>query len=425
MASRISRNGDDPSVVAIIGDDQQGPIYGDDTDTENAWSQWGEDLKTAQAKGIIRVARIPMNDDGSPNLTKKGQVQLMSVAHDQYNYDDLLDVIRNKFMKPGETMAVRLTGMRQSGTNAGVVPFNRIVMVSRSNEPLHGGAEERSTQLGEVLAAMQAQQTAQATMLREILAPKVAETHPPKRDILETIAVIGGIISPLLAPVLAAMIARPKEKSDMAGMIDALVKLKSITEGGGNASSDADDNSTLGIIKAVAPAGLQLLAALASKNTQQPVAQIPVAAGPKQLAAPRPLPSPKTVESAAPVQPLENVAAPTAVESPIMGEPAMLAALKPVLIQLVDMAQANAPAKDTAELLADMLPEEYDEQIFNLVQSPVAFARLKLLNADVGKHADWFEALRVEMLKLYDDPDAPAAGTGLADGGSENATLNG
>jgi hypothetical protein len=200
------------------------------------------------------------------------------------------------------------------------------------------------------------------------------------------------------------MISRPKEKSDMAGMIDALVKLKSMTEGKSDVEND-DDNSTMGIIKAVAPAGLQLLAALATKNNQQPVAQIPVAAGPKQLSAPRPLPSTKIVENVAPSPPLENVAAPTAPESPIIGEHAMLAALKPALIQLVDMAQANAPAKDTAELLADMLPEEYDEQIFNLVQSPVAFARLKLLNADVGKYAEWFEALRVEMLKLYDDPD--------------------
>jgi hypothetical protein len=391
------------------------PIFGDDADTENAWSQWREDLKTSDAKGKIRVAKVPM-EDGAPNMNKRGQVQLFAVPHDQYNYDELLDIIRARFMKAGETICVRLTGMRVSGSSSGVVPFNRLLMLSKGSEPV---APEGGTQLGEILQAMQNQQAAQATMLREILTPKTVESNPNKRDTVDTMIAIAGALTPLLTPIIAGIMTRPKPQNELGSLIDAMVKMQSLRDGTAT-SNNEDDNSTMSIIKAVAPAGMQLLTALA----QRPAAQ----SQPVQRAAPDPrriplaAPVQNTAEKQDPVKVVENVTPKPAVSAgpmPSAGQENadMFAALKPVLSNLVDMAKDNTPIPDTAKLLLGMLPEEYDEQLYNAVETPVAFARLALLEPRIKEHAEWFENLRVELLKEYQDNPAedvpPAAGSKL------------
>lgn len=395
------KNAERDSALIIQGDDMQAPIYGDDSDTESAWSQWGEDLKTSQAKGVIRVAKIPTSEDGTPNLTKKGQVQLMSVAHDHYDYDGLLEAIRQKFMKPGETICVRLTGMRQSGSNAGVVPFNRIIMVSRGFETVPVGND--NSQLGEVLAAMQRSQESQAAMLRDILGPQSQspDRAKPQRDVIETITVLSAAFAPFIAPVITGLMNRPREKSDLVGLIDAMGKMQALAAGKAGGESDSDNDNSLGsIIKAVAPSGMQLLAALAQKNASAQPMQRPPSL-PQAMSAAAGL-----VRDTTNVRPPIEIP-PTQPAAP-QEEPSMLAVLKPTLIQLVEMAEKNLDAAETAQLLSDMLPEEYDDQLYNLVSSPTAFARLKLLNSDIVKHDVWFEALRVELLKLYsNDSDAP------------------
>jgi hypothetical protein len=395
MPRPISRNSEDPSIVAVIDADPQGPIFGDDADTESAWSQWGEDLKTSQAKGIIRVAKVPTNDDGSPAPHKKGQVQLMSVAHDQYDYDGLLEAVRAKFMKPGETFCIRLTGMRTSGSHSGVVPFNRILMLSRGYEELRSGAD--NSQLGEILSAMRQQQESQATLLREILQPAPAQPAKTGRDSLDTALALGGLVMPLLTSVVTGLMSRQPQKSDIAAMIDSLVKLKALTDG--KSGDSEDDNSMGSIIKAVAPAGMNLLAALAQRQQQPAQLRLPnPAARPTQSVEP-----PIKTLSPAPVS-----AQPVATQ-PFVEDNAMLAVLKPVLVQTTEMAAKNESPVEVAALLSDMLPEEYDEQLYKLVETPQSFARLAMLDGGIKQYAQWYENLRVELLKLYSDGPADGA----------------
>ncbi len=132
-----------------------------DMDVENAWQNWREDLMTSETPGTVRICQIPMNDDGAPMPTAKGQVQLGAYPVDQYDYDSLLALIRNKFMKPGEVMAVRLTGYKSG--NRGMV-FNRTAVVKKE-----AVAAEAQTQFGEVFTALQAQQAQQAAMFREFM----------------------------------------------------------------------------------------------------------------------------------------------------------------------------------------------------------------------------------------------------------------
>lgn len=396
MARPVARNVDENSIIQVMQGDQEPPIYGDDADTENAWGQWAEDLKTSQAKGQIRVARVPTNDDGTPNTTKKGQAQLFSFAHDQYSYDEVLEKIRRGFMKPGETICVRLTGIRTSASgHSGVVPFNRIVTVTREMEEARG----ESSQLGEVLKEFRQMSEAQQSLLQSALqkSEPVAVTIKPAS---ETIKEWLGILGPIMSPIVLALVTRPKQANELGQLIDAMSKLQGL-KGGGD-SAESEDNSTMGIIKAVAPEGLRLLTTLA--QNQKP---------PLQHAPQRP-PVSSNIISGTPVPPqrIEPPVAPSAPVTQPAEDSTVLAQLKPALLELVSLAEQNADPADVAKLTLQLIPENQDDNLYALVESPTAFARLKLLVPGIGAHTEWFERLRVAMLAEYEgeaeEPVAPA-----------------
>jgi hypothetical protein len=393
------------------------PIYGDDSDTEKAWSEWGDNLKQSQTKGIIRVAKVPTNDDGTPNPIKKGQAQLFSFPHDQYSFDEVLDKIRLEFMEPGETICIRLTGVRTSASgHSGVVPFNRILSVTRSRlpGPLPTGD---GSQLSDVLRQFREMSAAQGKVLQDLLARPAAEPPPQVKPAGDIVKEWLGILLPTITPIALALIARqPKGGNDLTSMINALAQLKGLMPGENN--GDGDDNSTLGIIKSVAPQGLALLTELA-KNRQ------PQAALVSQNQAPRVNPNQPTrpalpVTASDPTRPTTVapdpvVRSPNPAELPTdpkqLEEQAMFNQLKPVLEQLAEFAEQNADIEQVAPLLMDMLPEAYDDTLYQSVSDPQKFARLKLLCPKMELHPQWWEALRVRILAEYsDDADtAPVA----------------
>src|SRR4051812_21619427 len=99
-------------AITLVPSDEAAPTFGGDADTEQAWNGWFEAIQNSESQGKIRVAKVPTNEDGSPNLTSKGQVQLLTAPHDQYNFDELCNIIRKDHMEPGETMCVRIMGFR-------------------------------------------------------------------------------------------------------------------------------------------------------------------------------------------------------------------------------------------------------------------------------------------------------------------------
>ena len=379
-----------------------------DLDAEQAWDEWGEALRNAESSGLVRVYKIPFDQDGNPLVNTKGarQVHLGSWEHQQYSFDDLCAMLRVKFMRPGETMAIRIAGITPGERG---VKFNRILTLQRdateAPTAAHGGSEVQN-----VLRAMQETQAQTAAMMERILSPRVE--MGPSGQWLDTLTKVLGATAPIIAPALAALISRPKPKSEIGELISAMAALKDMAAGG-DGSGNAEESTTLGIIKAVAPGALQLFTALATQQqaalvsrTQTTARRLP----PNAATARRPDQQPIPTAPAADV-PAESAAALDTMSESTVPETssentAMLAQLKPQLEQLAELAAQGADPKETAKLVMDLMPSsaEMDDQLYKLVETPDNFARRALLSAKVREYREWFEALRVAILAEF-EPD--------------------
>lgn len=405
-------------AITILDGEPTSPIFGDDADTENAWQQWAEELKSSESKGIIRIAKVPMQD-GVPNLAKKGQVQLMTVPHDQFTLDGVLDLVRQRFMRPGDTVCLRLTGIRTGGSgHSGVVPFNRIVMVERAAEP--DKTETVNSQVGDMVKGILEAQAQQAAMIKDMVEARVPAKPEKERDTLDVVLKLTAAFTPLLTPVFAALLNRGPQKSEMGELIDAMVKLKTLT--GNEGGSSDDDNSTASIIKAVAPAGLQLLGTLAQNQQIQrrlpaaratPVSppqipQRPVEGGSSKPAAVNP-----EIHSSEEQRPVSTAA--QTVDSGILQkieEPVMFGKFdpRPMIRELIPLAAQNADIGETVTLITNLLPPEADESLYGLIETPQKFQALFLLVPEARPHAIWFEQVRAALLKEFEEepPSAPS-----------------
>lgn len=382
-------------AVTLVPSDEVQPTVGSDSDTEQAWDGWYEALHTAQAQGKVRILEVPTNPDGSPNLTSKGQVQLLTVPHDQYNFDELCNVIRTEFMEPGETKCIRIMGIREGVKG---FEFNRILMIKRSKSQLP--TEAANSQLGEVLRAMQESNESQARLMREMLQNKAPASNDMKELFIAAL--------PTLGTILAAWIAKPAPKqNDLGQLVDLVFKLKD----GVSPNENTDDNGLLGIIKAVAPQGLQLLNTLASNQQARVVSPslarqtgVTTAAQPAQLAGP---PAASTSPERAPsAVSISSQSQPSSTPQ----ETTMLTQLRELSAELVKLCDQGESPQAVAELTLSLVPPEFDDQLYDLIETPKTFARLGILNKDVitPERATWFEALRVELYTRMTAPDEPA-----------------
>lgn len=381
----------------------------DDIDTEESWDQWIEDLKGSEATGTVQVYKLPIDAEGNPNMAKGArQIFLMSCPHQQYGFDELITIVKTKFMLPGELATIRITG-RRSGARG--VMFNRIVPVQRESGAAPGNASEGGGNVLGVIQAMQNQTQRTAEMMERILAGGRDPQIPPPKPASETVKEWLAILSPMIAPALLALINRPAPKSDIEGLIGAMVKLKDLTGDGGGGNGE-DENTTLGIVKAVAGPGLQLLNTLAQNRQPAGVPQIP---GPRRV---RPIPQSTATPQAIPVRPPvgggtsgEPTTPPnpppgtSSVPAPSIESDKMLAQLAPQLDQLATLAEQGAEPAEVAKLVMDMLPqnEEVDQQLYGIVADEKSFNRLMILAPRMKTHAEWFEKLRVALLAEFEE----------------------
>lgn len=396
----------------------------DDIDSEGAWDEWIDSLKSAEATGTVRVYKVPRDTDGNPMIAKGSRhILLMSCAHQEYAFDELVAKIKIGFLEPGELATIRLAGTR-SGARG--VMFNRYVSVQR-DKTATGGVSVTESGGGQVLGVIQAMQNQtrqQGEMLERIMAGRglVPPTKPTSETVKEWMAILG----PILSPVILAWMQRPAPKSDLEGIIGAMVKLKDLTGDGGSHADD--ENTTLGIVKAVAGPGLQLLNTLAQNKGPTAVPRrvrvvppgIPQAA---PISIPPPTrtaanPSPATTPVADPsIQP-DLSSSPRSASSTTSGpppttseNPAMLAQLAPQLEQLATLAEQGADPVEVSKLVFDMLPQndDIDQQLYGIVSDAASFNRLALLAPKMRAHADWFEKLRLAMLAEFAEDEKEQA----------------
>lgn len=370
----------------------------DDADVETAWDEWGESLRTSDTGGKVRAYKLPQDEHGNPLTNAKGakQTYLGAWEHQAYDFDSLLQMLTRKFLRPGESCYVRLTGVR---SGSGGIQFNKIVCLQRD-----ATAEDAPTGMGgDLSAVMQAVQkmNEQNAALMERL---TARNEPAPRDPLVKEIALASI--PVLGTVLAAWIGRPAPKSDLGELITALGKLKGFV--GDNKSGESDDDSPVSIIKAIGPQALQLLNTLAQRNPQP----LPAARRiPAQPVPPRRIQNPADSTatqtpageggtSQAPAKP----ARPTAQTPSTQEAETMLAQLAPQLSQLAAMAENNEDPVEVAKLVLDSIPddENIDAQLYAIISDEKAFGRLMLLAPQLKPHKEWFEKLRVALLAEFD-----------------------
>lgn len=366
-----------------------------DADSELAWDEWIGALKDSATAGTIRAHRLPVDADGNPLLGKgTRQIFLGSWPHQLYGFDDLLAKLTKEFLKPGEIAHVKLTG-----TAPGVrgVMFSRVVTLQKADGPVDA-AHGTSETVGQLFKVMQDGQQQQLAVLREIMGPS-NQPVPQGRSMMEVMKDIAVIVTPILGPALAAYIGRPAvPRSDLAELVGVMSQLKDFMSG--DSGKEESDSTTVGIIKAVAPALPQLLQLLN-----------------QQSRAPSPMPMPVTAPASKPLQdlsrptqmpppppPAANLSTPTS-----QVNDAMLAQLKPQLDQLVQLAEQNTDPVEVAKLTVQMLPEQFEDTLAHLVADQESFSRLSVLSPDIKKHSDWFERLRLALHSELYEPDETAS----------------
>jgi hypothetical protein len=386
-------------VLIDMGTAENGEIVErpEDEDSEAAWDGWISDLRRSSAAGIIRVAKLPTDENGDPLPNAKGQIQLGSWPHDQFDYDGLLAHIRQKFMKPGETIHVRIMGME---TGKPGVKVNNIVSLQRDAAP--SGSEAVTSQLGEVLLAMREDRAALTNTLQTILTPKEAPSPAPSMftPAIKELITIG---LPIVGGIVTALISRPaKPPADLVGLVEIARMLKGDTH-----EEKEDDNSIASIVKAVAPNGLQLLTTML-QNSQR--------TAPVRVAAPsasRPVSLPVVTAPMSVTEPaatIETVPESIPLASKESEDASVFALLKPQLIELVALAERNEHPADVAKLTAQLLPSSYDEMLSDLLDSPESFSRLAVLEPKIANHAAWFEQLRVALRNELFEDEPPVKG---------------
>lgn len=377
----------------------------EDQDSDMAWVGWVDALREAQSKGKISAHKLPLDIDGNPVISARGskQVLLGTYPHDQYNMEELCDKIRREFLKPGETAAIRFIGTQEGSRG---IKLNKIVMLARAEAP--GG--ESPSQLGEVLTAIQQSQQFNAQFMERIVSGNKPDPVPPApgfdwKGMLQ-------VMTPLLTPVIAAianrmMTAPAANGPDLEKMLGVVVKLKELAGDGGGSG---DDSNLAGIVKAVAPSGLQLLTALAQNAGQKPAPRpprrlpAPTADLSKPSQTPAPNPAPRT---SAPAAPSSEVAPNPPLVLP-EGSDAMIGQIISQLEQLAPAADSNADPAEIVHLLLPMLPQDDAllDQLFAYVEDSRLVPRLALMSETIKKRQEWYERLRIALENEMSEPDS-------------------
>lgn len=376
---------------------------GADNDTEQAFEGWRESLKNSQAQGTLRVQRIPLDENESPQWNAQAASELFSAPIDRYSFEELVSKIKRDYIRPNESkIAVRLMGVKAGERG---LKFNRLLVVERENVVHTASPSNNPSDLLRAVQEMNAQNVAMMRgLFQEMVSNRPIAAAPapidPVNMVMQMMTAMGGF--------MAAMNKSASGGGSMKEMVETMVALKGLSDDfTGNGGTD-ENGGAAAIIKAATPLAVPLLQSLteASKTVRMNHAQV-------RRAPPAPAqPTRVNVRQVAPVQPVKENPAPRESSDNLQEGNEVLQQIRPHLDTLCQLADEKTDPAEVAEMVLDVLETTgkiSDEQIFQLVSNTKLVQHLRLLNRKVGERTQWFESVRLAILAAYEDDTGDGA----------------
>ncbi len=357
-----------------------------ESDEEAAFTNFRNSF-TGDEMGILRVSRLRVSKF-TKNLQSLKGAQCFSVPIDQYQYDELLEVLRDRY---GGGL-YRLVGIQKGhqGTK-----FNTLVEIAEdlsiNRDEKTGAATDGGSNVGvmmDTVSGMLAEAHERTERMFERFAPQAQTLANPMTAMKETIEMLAtlGVVG-------------AKAQPDMLGELERLAKLKDL------ASSFAGDNN-------------------AGANFYDMAGKVVENFGPAFMAMaanmPRPGPAVTTTPAPALAPALASLDAPGGEIPPDPGPSPVQAhidQMKPQVAILVSNAKNNADPEAVGDMVVNMTPDERLSDLYEMIAAENCIERLIKLNPEVQNYLPFFEALRVRIkwLLLPEEeatiiPESDAAG---------------
>ena len=376
MAKASERQGNEyvalpKGVIDTLNNDE--PV----TDEELAFDEFVAGM-SAERMGELRVGKIKVAKDGTP-VANTRSAHCFSCPIDQFTYSGLIDHIRAKYGAGLYRVVGVETGKR------GLV-FNRLIEIAEELNPpksAESPLQNPSNYLESVGKIM-----AESAARTEGLIARLTEAKPPAADPMDSMMKMATLFSTIMGS-MAGLVKPAAPASDLLSQLEVLTKLKELTGGGGGGDSGAESNF-FDVVKA----GLQSFGpALAALAVRQHQTATPALAPPAPIAPHQPAFSPAPTFASQPLP----AAAPA-------GDSGM-SSLKRQVDLLVQNAKNGADAKELANTILDLTPDEKLDALGEMLEAPDMIDKMALLNPEVKNHLAFFEALRSNLLSLLGDAE--------------------
>ena len=390
-----------------------------DPDLEADFSAFREELSAGEgAEGTISVYKVPIDEKGNVIAKSRKQSFLFAVPVGGVSLIDIINRVKAEFMRDGENFCVvRLIGSRPGHRGN---PFNKILYIEKENEAPKAAPSNGQPDVVALMRAMQEGMAAQNSrneafmqrMMEMQMSLAQARSAAPAAASGDPLAMFEKLMlmqtmfqrfAPMLGAPAAAAAAVPTDP--MAQIIGTMLVMKEMRSimGDGGGDEGGEESGFLGTLKQLGGPALALLAE--NEKTKRAILERGGLPSKKRVAvAPKP---------GAPAQPAQ-ASQPATVESTAsevtQGEddPMSILAFREQLKALCEMAAEGADAASAATLVLEQIPDEYDDQLGDLVSDENAASfqsKIGTLYAGCKQHAVWFEQLRVAINAAYDDPD--------------------
>lgn len=382
-----------------------------DPDLENAFTEFRDALKTSQATGMLRVYRIPYDERGRPSYVSKNQAILFSCPVDLYSMEEIVTKVKKEFIRPGENrICVRLIGTR---SGEGGIKFNKILEIEQENQSVPSPNPEIRESMADLLRAVQENSSQQMQAFQGLFERLIA-SKTPSTDPMQIAIGMMGAMAQFMAVINKPAGAVAAPAGTLLEQIETLKALRGLAtdltgEGG------SDENTAVGVAKAVAPVAASFLDIL---KRSSPQAQLPPPALPRPPSAapmvdrpPVPQASP-SAESRPVVLPGDAPTPPRINPNQPRGDQIVFAQIRPQLDALTQMAAEGADPKTVSEMVLQMMPEsdEMDTALFEFLNDSKWFEKLSVMNPKIIPQREWFEKLHAAMLAEFSEEGNPTTG---------------